>query len=169
MKITVKRSDRKTAAIEIRSDLSVTVRVPKHYSDEAVRVFVERHAEWITERLATREKKNTALRLPIDTPLEVLKQEAARILPPMVARYSEMTGLKPARVRINSAKTRFGSCSPDGGLNFSCRLMLYPVEAIEYVVLHEIAHIKHRNHKRQFYAFIEGFMPDWRVRRDMLK
>lgn len=165
----IKRSDRRTAAIEIRSDLSVTVRVPKRYSDEEIRSFVEKHGEWIAERLSERKRKNEALRFPVDTPAELLKNEAARLLPPLVEKYSALTGLKPRRIRINSAKTRFGSCSPDGGLNFSYRLMLYPIEAIEYVVLHEIAHIKHKNHQKRFYAFIERYMPDWKERVALLK
>lgn len=167
--ITVKRSDRRTAAIEVRSDLSVIVRVPKTYSDEAIKQFFENHRVWIEERIEARRRKNKALRFPIDTPPELLKSEAARILPPLVERYSALTGLRPSRVRINSAKTRFGSCSPDNGLNFSYRLMLYPIEAIEYVVLHEIAHIKHRNHKKSFYTFIEKYMPDWKNRLELLK
>ncbi|MBR5769456.1 MAG: M48 family metallopeptidase, partial [Clostridia bacterium] len=69
----------------------------------------------------------------------------------------------------SSAKKRLGSCAPDGTVRFSYTLMLYPLDAVEYVVLHELAHLKERNHRRGFYALVERYMPDWRERRAMLK
>ena len=78
-------------------------------------------------------------------------------------------GLIPTAVKISSATKKFGSCSGKNSLNFSYRLMMYPPEAIDYVVVHELAHIKHHDHSKDFYKLIEQFMPDFRQREVLLK
>ena len=80
-----------------------------------------------------------------------------------------LMGLRPAGITITGARTRFGSCSSKRRISFSFRLMQYPPEAIDYVVVHELAHLRHMNHSAQFYALIEQYMPDYKVRRAMLK
>lgn len=78
-------------------------------------------------------------------------------------------GLVPAGIKITSARTRFGSCSGKNSVCFSWRLMLYPPEAIDYVIVHELAHIRHHDHSPAFYALIEQYLPDWKVRMKLLK
>ena len=78
-------------------------------------------------------------------------------------------GLRPAGITITGARTRFGSCSSKRRISFSFRLMQYPCEAIDYVVVHELAHLRHMNHSAQFYALIEQYMPDYKARRALLK
>ena len=78
-------------------------------------------------------------------------------------------GLTPTSVKITSAKTRFGSCSSKNALCFSLYLCLYPSEAIDYVVVHELAHIKHKNHSREFYDFVASVMPDYKEREKIVK
>lgn len=169
MDLKVIRSDRRTASVEISRDLTVTVRVPRRFSDERVRAFVERNAGWIEKHLQAQRERNARFRFPVDADPAFLRAEAERTIPPLVAKYSALTGLEPKAVRYSSAKKRLGSCSPDGTVRFSYTLMLYPLDAVEYVVLHELAHLKERNHQRGFYALIERYMPDWRRRRAMLK
>jgi predicted metal-dependent hydrolase len=86
-----------------------------------------------------------------------------------VEKYAAIMGVFPEHVSINSAKTRFGSCSSKKRLNFSCRLMTYDERAIDYVVVHELAHLKHLNHSKDFWAFVEKFMPDYKERKKLLK
>ena len=83
--------------------------------------------------------------------------------------WSDIMGLTPTGLKITSARTRFGSCSGKNSLCFSWRLMQYPREAIDYVVVHELAHIRHHDHSPAFYALIERYMPDWRERMKLLK
>ena len=78
-------------------------------------------------------------------------------------------GLKPQRISITKAKTRFGSCSSKKTISFSCFLLLYPPEAVDYVVVHELAHLKYMNHQKEFYRLIEQLMPDYKKRRALLK
>ena len=72
-------------------------------------------------------------------------------------------------ITITAARTRFGSCSPKNRLCFSWRLMAYPEEAIDYVVVHELAHLVHRNHGPEFYALVASILPDHKQRRALLK
>ena len=169
MDVKVIRSDRRTASVEISRDLTVTVRVPRRFSDERVQAFVERSSGWIEKHLQAQRERNARLRFPVDADPALLRAEAEKELPPLLEKYIALTGLKPKAVKVNSAKKRLGSCSPDGTIHFSYTLMLYPPEAVEYVVLHELAHLKERNHQRGFYALIERYMPDWRARRALLK
>lgn len=71
----------------------------------------------------------------------------------------------PAGITITAARTRFGSCSGKNRLSFSLYLMAYPEAAIEYVVVHELAHIRHHDHSPAFYREVEAYLPDWRARR----
>lgn len=77
--------------------------------------------------------------------------------------------LYPTALKITSAKTRFGSCSGKDSICFSYLLMRYPDEAIDYVVVHELAHIKHKNHSKAFYTLIEKYLPDYKEREKLLK
>ena len=100
---------------------------------------------------------------------QALKARAAEELIPLTERYAAQMGLSPRRVRITSAKSRFGSCGRDGSICYSWRLMLYPAAAREYVVVHELCHLRHFDHSRAFYALLESVLPDYRARRALLK
>jgi predicted metal-dependent hydrolase len=107
---------------------------------------------------------------PMD-PLEEkrLREAAARQLPELVEVFSGKMGARPAYVRITSPKKRLGSCNAKGGICFSFRLMAYPLEVIDYVVVHELAHLVHLNHSAEFYQVVARVMPDFRERMKMLK
>ena len=96
-------------------------------------------------------------------------ERAKAILPEKVDHYAKSMGLQPSGITITGARTRFGSCSPKNRLCFSWRLVAYPEEAIDYVVVHELAHIVHRNHGPEFHALVERILPDHRKRRELLK
>ena len=98
-----------------------------------------------------------------------LRQKAKEILPALVAQYAARMGVEPAGITVTGARTRFGSCSPKNRLSFSFRLMEYPMEAIEYVVVHELAHIRHKNHGPDFYKEIEAVLPHWQDANRLLK
>lgn len=162
-------STRKTLALEITQELTVLVRAPIGIRQTEISAFVAAHRTWIS--LALARMKERAERHP--TPSSFLETElrakAEAYIPQRVAYYSEQMGLYPEGVRITGAKTRFGSCSGKNRLCFSWRLMAYPKEAIDYVVVHELAHILHKNHGSAFYACIADVLPDWKSRRQLLR
>ena len=98
-----------------------------------------------------------------------LKARAKAELPPKIAAYAAILGVRPTGFKVTSAKKRFGSCSGKNSLCFSWRLMQYPEEAIDYVVVHELCHILHHDHSRAFYAAVSSVMPDYKARQKRLK
>jgi len=84
-------------------------------------------------------------------------------------KFSETMGVAPASIKITSAKTRWGSCSSKGNINFSWRLIMADRKAVEYVIVHELCHIKMMNHSKDFWKLVEGVLPDYREREAILK
>ena len=163
------RSKRKTLAIEITRDARLVVRAPLRCSQARIEQFLAEKQAWITLHLQKMQQRRE--NHPEPTPEEeiFLRQKARNLLPGLVNRYAAQMDVQPTGITITGARTRFGSCSPKNRLSFSFRLMDYPMEAIEYVVVHELAHILHKNHSAAFYAEIEKVLPDWRTRNRLLK
>ena len=164
------RSRRRTLALEITRDCRVLVRAPMNASQSRIDAFVSQHADWIATHLE-RQRQRAAQLPPAPTAEEIaaLKAKAAAILPEKVAFWSEKTGLVPTGVKITSARKRYGSCSDKNSLCFSCFLMNCPEEAIDLVVVHELCHIKEKNHGPRFYALLEQVLPDYKERKKLLK
>ena len=160
------KSDRRTVAIEIKNDGSVTVRAPRSYTERAIEAFVLSKEKWIMKHLASLPEPSPSFS---ENELEEMRKRTASLIYPRVEYYSALMGLTPTSVKITSAKTRFGSCSSKNALCFSLYLCLYPSEAIDYVVVHELAHIKEMNHSRNFYKVVESVLPDYKERQRMLK
>jgi len=83
--------------------------------------------------------------------------------------FARQMGVKPSAVKINSARTRWGSCSAKASLNFSWKLMLADKKIVDYVVVHELCHIKEMNHSPQFWSEVEKILPDYQERKAALK
>ena len=163
---TLIRSDRQTMALEISRDARILVRVPFFTSEQAAAQFVRQHRRWLQTHLA---RPRATADQPTPDEIADLKRRAAAYIPARVEHFSRLMGLVPTSVRINAARTRFGSCGTKNALNFSCLLMRYPPQAIDYVVVHELAHLRYRHHRATFYALIERYMPDYRERARLLK
>ena len=159
------RSRRRTVSLQIGPDGRLVVRAPYLVPESEIRAIVERHHIWIERQRA----RCAAHPEPTEEERKALIRRAREILPPKVAHYAALMGVRPAGITITSARTRFGSCSGKNRLSFSWRLMDYPEEAIDYVVVHELCHIRHHDHSPAFYAFIASVMPDHKARRALLR
>lgn len=162
-------SKRKTLGLEITRDLQILVRAPVRTSKRDIEQMVLKHERWIESHLEKQRKRRDArpeLTLEEQT---ALKNQAKASIPARVAYYSRIMGLEPTGITITSAEKRFGSCSFKNRLCFSWRLMRYPDAAVDYVIVHELAHIRHKNHSKAFYAYIESYMPDYKDRKKLLK
>ena len=162
------RSKRRTVSLQVKLDGRIVVRAPLHTSEKAINDFVIKHADWI-------KKKQDLVKAVQDTEdfdeneVKELKARLKEIIAPILEHYSEKMGVSYDKFSINSAKARFGSCSSKKTLNFSYRLMLYPYEAIEYVCVHELAHLREMNHSKKFWAIVEAYLPDYKARKKLLK
>ncbi len=163
------RSNRKTMAIQVSAALEVIVRVPERLPLREIERFLAEHADWIDRQKERLQVRATAYPEPTEGEKAALRAHAKAYLPKRVAHFAAIMGIQPAAIRITSAKTRFGSCSGKNCLSFSLRLMRYPPEAIDYVVVHELAHITHKNHGKAFYQAVERILPDYRARRALLQ
>lgn len=163
------RSRRRTMSIEVKRDGAVVVRVPLRGSEQAVAKFVSAHQQWIFDAQKRQLAREQAHPEPTAAQQAALIERARTEIPRKVEKYAEEMQLYPTGVKITAARTRFGSCSGKNSLCFSWRLMDYPEAAIDYVVVHELAHIAHKNHGPQFWALVERYMPDYRERRAMLR
>lgn len=166
------RSSRKTIAIQIRKDASVVVRAPQHTPKQEIDWFVADHADWIqkhTEAVKKRmleEEPSNALSMD---QIRELANKALIVIPPRTAHYAAIMGVSYGRITIRNQKTRWGSCSAKGNLNFNCLLMLMPEEILDYVIVHELAHLREMNHSPQFWAIVEEVLPDYQERKQWLK
>lgn len=156
------RSARRTIALEIAQDLTLTVRAPNRLPLREIERFVQTKADWIE-----RHRARMALRdiPPEPTPEETtaMVEAARRLIPARVAYWSLRMGLSPTRITITRARTRYGSCSQKNAVSFSCLLMRREEDLIDYVVVHELAHIRHKNHGREFHQLIEAHLPGHRA------
>ena len=161
---TLVRSKRKSVAIQVDSDCNITVRAPLRISQKEIdKILLEKKA-WLEKNIILQREKKKNIKEYSDDDIKLLRKKAKEILPAKVEFYAKIMQVEPASVKINSAKKRYGSCSGTNNLNFSLYLMDKDERFVDYVVVHELAHIKHHNHSKDFYRFIEQFMPDYKER-----
>ena len=176
IRVEVVYSRRRTLGLEVRADGRVILRAPKGLSNQAVMDFVKERQAWIVQKWFETERirRQKAERPPRDyeqnPALEVqYRKEARRRITERAAYFAEKMGVDYGRIAIKAAKTRWGSCSARGNLNFHWKLILMPPAILDYVVVHELAHRIEMNHSPRFWAQVERILPDYRERRRWLK
>ena len=166
MEYKIIRSSRKTIAIQITPAGEILVRCPNRMKKTDIDRFVLSRQSWIEAHLAKippAQPKLTA------EEIKDLTQQAKADIPNRVAHFASLVGVTYGRITIRSQRTRWGSCSSKGNLNFNCLLMLVPPQIRDYVVVHELCHRIELNHSARFWALVEKIMPDYRIRRKWLK
>ena len=109
-----------------------------------------------------REKEISELEPFSEVEIKELAEKARQIITQRVKYYAPQIGVTYNRITIRCQRTRWGSCSSKGNLNFNCLLALFPLEVIDSVVVHELCHRKHMNHSPKFYAEVERIFPEYR-------
>ena len=169
--INILRTKRKTLSIELKDD-GLIVRPPKRMSNKEIQAFILSKKNWIEKHQKIIEERRELLeQYPPYTgdELKDLANKAKEIIPVKVKHYAEIVGVSYGRITIRRQKTRWGSCSSKGNLNFNCLLMELPDEIIDSVVVHELCHRKHMNHSKTFYAEVESAFPEYKKCRKWLK
>lgn len=185
MNVKIIRSNRKTLAIQINPDLSVTVRAPIYASQREIgRIlkekegWIQKHIEKIREQEAKRKEmygekgeygKSAEREYLSNEEIHKLAEKALEYIPKRVSYFAKQIGVTYGKITIRNQKTRWGSCSSKGNLNFNCLLMLTPPEVIDYVVVHELCHRKEMNHSGAFWAEVEKVLPDYKEQVKWLK
>ena len=157
------RSSRKTLALEINAD-GLVVRAPKHVSDAEIKFYIQKHRNWIEKNLKKAQERQTAEEniVPLtDEELKALAKDASTVIKERVEYYAPKVGVTYNRITIRNQRTKWGSCSGKGNLNFNCLLLLAPPEVLDSVVVHELCHLKEMNHSEKFYAEVLRVYPDY--------
>lgn len=163
--IKIVKSNRKTFSLEVKRDGSVILRAPIFASNRQIEEFYNKNKAWLEKHIIENKKRTEKSRIyPAFTEDEIkaLKARAKQYIPKRVEYWAEIIGVKYNSVSIRAQKTRWGSCSSKGNLNFNCLLMLIDTEAIDYVVIHELCHIKELNHSKRFWSLVETYMPNYK-------
>jgi len=161
------RSDRKTLGLQVK-DGKVIVRAPWFTPMSEIRAFVSGHAEWIEKHLAKSREVSDVPALT-EEELRALAKSAKELIPSRVRYWAGRIGVTYGRITIRAQRTRWGSCSSQGNLNFNCLLMLAPREALDSVIVHELCHRKEMNHSKRFYAEVYKVFPEYDVWHNWLK
>lgn len=165
------RSRRRTLSLEISRQGQILVRAPLSVSDREIARFVSSKEDWIRTHLekVRRIRETAAGHRLTEEEIRDLADRACREIPPRVERFARLAGVSYGRITIRNQKSRWGSCSSRGNLNFNCLLMLTPPGVVDYVVVHELCHRIEMNHSARFWAEIERVMPDYREHREWLR
>ena len=167
MEVTVIKSKRKTIAIQVNSDLSVTVRAPYGITEKYIEEFLNKNEIWISKQVHEIKVKKKSIEsrdaenITLDK-IKALADQALEIIPARVEYFAKIIGVTYGNITIRNQKTRWGSCSSKGNLNFNCLLMLAPPEVLDYVVVHELCHRKQMNHSKAFWTEVEKVFPDYK-------
>jgi predicted metal-dependent hydrolase len=146
--------------------LPTVMTAPAWMPAEDIAEIIDSNREWIA---LERAKQRPRLRLDPRRVSEIEARRAARELVAMViADEAPELGVEPTRVQFRDQRSRWGSCSTNGTLSFNWRLVLAPFEVLDYVVVHELCHMREPNHSGRFWKLVEARRPDWRAQRDWL-
>ena len=168
--VIVVRSRRKTVSIEITADYRVLLRVPLTASSREIARVLEEKKSWIAKHLKERSVRVGVSVLPFSAgQLKELAEQARVDLPQRVAHYAELIGVRYGRITIRAQRTRWGSCSSLGNLNFNCLTILCPERVRDYIVVHELCHLKHMDHSSAFWALVASYIPDYKECRRWLR
>lgn len=167
MKYKLIKTLRKTLALQIKNG-ELIVRSPKIMPKFMIDNFVAKNKAWIEKKMKAMYpewkpvKKN-------ESEIVELKKKAKSYIPNRVKYFAEKFGKKYNKIKITSARTRWWSCTSQKNLNFSYRLIQADNKAIDYVIIHELAHLKYMNHSKAFWNHVEEMMPDYKEWHNWLK
>ena len=164
------RSDRRSVGLDIRPNGRLLVRAPKYLGVDIIEGIILEKSEWIERVKKRRREREDRIMPPLtDEERAQLYQKGLSVLSGKIEHYSRIMKVKPTRISITAARKRHGSCSGKNAVCFSYLLMQYPDELIDLVVVHELAHIRYKNHGRDFYKFIASVIPDYRERMALMR
>lgn len=170
------RTSRKTIAIQITLDGDVTVRAPRDCEKAEIDDLIRDRREWIEEKRAEflaqkRECEKKQEQFPKITPESEreFRRLAKEKIPKRVALFAEQVGVDYGKITIKDTKSRWGSCSYQGNLNFCWRLILAPEEVLDYIVVHELCHRFEMNHSARFWAEVKRVLPEYEKSKEWLK
>ncbi len=178
-----RKRSRKHTYITIQRDGSVLVKTNFFTSKHTIEKFIIQKTSWIQQKQsaiqdALNEEKTKLFILGQTYDKDILsginidifyKNKAIEIILPLVSKWSKEMSLYPTHIGFRKNKSRWGSCSSKDRITFNTQLIKTPIEFIEYVVVHELAHIEYKNHSKSFWNLVKEYLPDYKQRKNMIK
>lgn len=173
IKIQIIKSRRKTIGLEVHTDGQVIVRAPLRISSRELDKFINEHINWIESKIKLMEERSYK-KIPTGAPSidSITDEEWLSIKDVFVGRvkyYCNIMGVNVSRITIRNQKTRWGSCSAKGNVNFNYQLYYMPEELMDYVIVHELSHRRYMNHSSLFWKEVEKYCPEYKRCRQRLK
>ncbi len=167
--IEVIHGDRRSIAIKIKPSGTIEVRAPMQMTNAQIQAFLQQKADWITIHQQEMQKRRQQAEPLTDAEIQALTEQAAVVIPKRVAHFASIVGVTYGRITIRRQKTKWGSCSSKGNLNFNCLMMLMPEAVQDYLVVHELCHRKEMNHSARFWAEVATVLPHYQEQENWLK
>ena len=171
VEVQIIRSSRRSMGLQVKADGTVCARVPMQVMDYAVQEFIEGHADWIFKKrklVLSKDNRPDIVYLPEVTE-ESDRERIQTFIEEKVSYYASVMGVSYGRITMRNQKTRWGSCSSVGNLNYNWKLVLMPPVVLDYVVVHELAHRREMNHSAAFWKVVATWMPDYKKYRKWLR
>ena len=162
------RSNRKTISIQIDLNGQIIVRCPRKMRERDVWAFVESKSLWIKKH---QQSKQEQIQLPpfTEEEIEQLRIRTRDLVSERVELFASIMQVSYNRITVRVQRSRWGSCSSKGNLNFNCLLALVPMDVLDYVVVHELAHLKQMNHSKLFWKEVSSVLPEYKTSKRWLK
>ena len=161
---TIKKAKIKNLYIHIKEG-QVIVKAPIKLKEEYIQEFINKKSKWIYENVKRYEQKPKIEKKIEQKDIERLKE----IVEKNIFKYSKTLQVIPNKIKIKDIKYAWGSCSSKKNITINLKLALKDEKAIEYVVLHEMCHLKEMNHSKKFWNLVEENMPDYKIYKRKLK
>ena len=158
--------------MQITEDKKILIKVPRWLPEYRLNSFITEKRDWIIktyESIPSPRELSIREQNQLDALEKRYRKAAKEYIPARVAYFHQFTGGTYAKIVIRDQKTRWGSCSSNKTLSFNYRLMLAPPQILDYVIVHELCHLKHMNHSPEFWTSVEAVLPDYKTRRKWLK
>lgn len=168
---TLKVSERaKRLRLAVYCDGAVVVTAPRYLQTNIIEQFLIRKSQWVIDKLNYFSTFSSPLKVK-DSKIEYLRyrEQAQTLATERIAKYNKLYKFKFNKINIKNQKTRWGSCSRKGNLNFNYKIMLLPDRLADYIIVHELCHLKEFNHSRKFWNLVTAVMPDYLDLRNELK
>lgn len=167
--VELERLKRKTLAIQVTRDIHLLIKAPWGMSEREISRFVEQKQFWLYKQAKRMMECKTKHVERSKEEIRILREQAREILTEKTNVYVQQLGVSYNKIRIGNQTTRWGSCSSKGTISYNWKLVLMPEAIMDYVVVHEVCHLKEMNHSSQFWQLVSRVLPDYEQRRAWLK
>ncbi len=181
----IRKKNLKHTYIQIKPDATIEVKTNLTTSEKLILNFIEKKSDWIKKKQALIQKRKSILpthfhlfgkvyekaHYSLKTQKEIdffYRQKTEEVIQPLIESWSQKMQLFPTYVGYRKNRSIWGSCSGTNRLSFNTNLARMHLDFIEYVVVHELAHIKYKNHSKDFWQLIEKFLPDYKNRKKLI-